>query len=287
MILITGANGKTGRAMIRALADDGAQVRAFVRDRDQADALTALGAADVAVGDMANQASLQAALQGAKQILHIGPAMDPNEVDYTDNAINAAKTSGVSQFVYYSVMHPQRRQIRHHRLKLEAEEHLIESGLPFTIVEPIRYMQHLEPIWSRVIEEGVHAMPFSVDRKFNVADLADLAAATARVLLEPAHLYATYELAGPQALSQRDMAAIISQVIGREVRAEAVPLDALERKVRAAGLSDDRIEQMLNMNRHYDQHGFLGNASTLRLLLGREPTTFEAYVQRTHAADQP
>lgn len=280
MILITGANGKTGRAMIRALANAGGQVRAFVRDIGQAEDLRALGAGDIALGDMGDRSSLQAALDGASQILHIGPAMDPNEVEYTDNAIQAAKAADVAQFVYYSVMHPQRREVRHHRLKLEAEEHLIESGLPYTILEPIRYMQHLDPIWSRVVEEGVHAMPFSVDRKFNVADLTDLADAATRVLLEPDHLYATYELAGPEALSQRDMAAIISQVIGRAVRAEAVPLDALERRVRAAGLSDDRVEQMLNMNRHYDQHGFLGNPAILRMLLGREPTTFERYVER-------
>ncbi|MEE8305843.1 MAG: NmrA family NAD(P)-binding protein, partial [Gammaproteobacteria bacterium] len=205
--------------MISALSQH-AEVRAFVRDPNQASALEALGAADVAVGDMGDRDSLQQALTGAPQILHIGPAMDPNEVEYTNNAIEAAKKVGVEQFIYYSVMHPQRRDVRHHRLKLEAEEDLIESGLPYTILEPIRYMQHLDPIWSRVVDEGIHAMPFSVDRKFNVVDLADLAAATTRVILEPDHLYATYELAGPQALSQRDMAAILSKVIGREVNAE-------------------------------------------------------------------
>lgn len=284
MILITGANGKTGRAMIRVLADSGGEVRALVRDSDQAPALLALGAVEVAVGDMGDSDSLRAALEGAGQILHIGPAMDPNEVEYTNNAIKAAIAESVSQFVYYSVMHPQRREVRHHRLKLEAEEHLIESGLPYTILEPIRYMQHLDPIWARVVEENVHAMPFSVTQKFNVVDLTDLAAAVTRVILEPDHLYATYELAGPEALSQRDMAAIISRVIGHEVRAEAVPLEALERRIRAAGLSDDRVEQMLNMNRHYDQHGFRGNPACLRMLLGREPTTFEKYVERKAAA---
>jgi len=283
MILITGANGKTGRAMISALSQH-AEVRAFVRDPNQASALQALGAADVAVGDMGDRGSLQQALTGAPQILHIGPAMDPNEVEYTNNAIEAAKQVGVEQFIYYSVMHPQRRDVRHHRLKLEAEEDLIESGLPYTILEPIRYMQHLDPIWSRVVDEGIHGMPFSVDVKFNVVDLADLAAATTRVILEPDHLYATYELAGPQALSQRDMAAILSKVIGREVNAEAIPLEALEQRVRSAGLSDDRIEQMLNMNHHYDQHGFRGNPAILRMLLGREPTTFEAYVERKMTA---
>ena len=266
--------------MVRALADAGASVRGFIRDPNQADGLRELGVAETAVGDLADAASLDRAMAGARQVLHIGPPMDPNEVVYTTNVIAAAQNAAVEQFVYYSVMHPQRREIRHHRLKLEAEEYVIESGLPYTIVEPIRYMQHLLPIWGRVVEEGVHAMPFSVDRKFNVVDLADLAEATTRVLLDPVHLYGTYELAGPEALSQRDMAAIITDVIGRPVRAEAVSIADLRKKGKAAGLSDDRIEQMTIMNGHYDSHGFLGSPVTLRALLGREPTTFETFVRR-------
>lgn len=284
MILVTAANGKTGRAMIRTLAAAGASVRAFIRDSNQADGLRALGAGETAVGDLGDADSLQRAMAGVSQVLHIGPPMDPNEVSYTNNVLSAAAAAGVDQFVYYSVMHPQRRVIRHHRLKLEAEEHVIESGLPFTIIEPIRYMQHLVPIWGRVVDEGVHGMPFSIDRKFNVVDLEDLAAATTKVLLDPAHLFATYELAGSEALSQRDMAAIISDVIGRPVRAEAVSLAQLEQKGRAAGLSDDRIEQMVIMNGHYDSHGFRGSPVTLQGLLGREPTTFASFVQRLQAA---
>lgn len=78
-------------------------------------------------------------------------------------------------------------------------------------------------------------MPFNIDLKFNVADLRDIAEATAIVATQPGHLYATCELAGPQALSQRDMAAVISSVLGREIRAEAVILEQVEKNARAAG----------------------------------------------------
>ena len=180
-------------------------------------------------------------------------------------------------------MHPLRRAVRHHRLKLDAEEALIESGLPYTIVQPMRYMQHLALIWNKVLETGVHAMPFNIDVRFNVADLRDLAEATAIVATNPGHLYATYELGGPEALSQRDMAAVISRVLGREIRAAALSLEELEKNARAAGASDDRVTQMLAMNKHYDQYGFRSNPNALRWVLGREPNTFEDYVTRTAA----
>jgi uncharacterized protein YbjT (DUF2867 family) len=284
-VLVTGANGKTGREVTAALAARGATVRSFIRDAAQWPALQVLGkAGDHAVGDLRDPDSIGRALTGCDAVVHIGPPMHPDEVALTRNCIEVAKKQGLRHFVYYSVMHTLRREVRHHRLKLECEEMLVESGLAYTIVQPIRYMQHLEPIWKQVTGQGVHAMPFNVDVKFNVADLLDHAAATAVVVTEAgAHLYATYELAGPEALSQTDMAAVISKVIGRPVTARGVPLEELRAKASAAGNSADRVEQMLAMNAHYDQHGFLGNSNILRMVLKREPTRFEDYVRRLWA----
>ena len=283
--LLTAANGKTGREVLTALANAGADVKVFVRDEGQWPALKELGAASCALGDMEDAATIDAALASCDRIIHIGPPMHPNEVEITGRFINAARARGVEQFIYYSVMHPLRRAVRHHRLKLDAEEELIESRLPYTIVQPIRYMQHLAMIWKKVLDTGIHSMPFNIDLKFNVADLRDLAEATAIVATQPGHLYATYELAGPQALSQRDMAAVISRVLGRVIRAEAVSLEQVEKNAVAAGVSDDRVAQMLIMNRHYDEFGFRGNPNVLRWILGREPNTYENYVKRLAARE--
>lgn len=285
--LLTAANGRTGRAVLKALAATGADVRVFIRDERQWPALRELGAASHAVGDMEDAATIGAAMASCDRIIHIGPPMHPNEVEITGRFIESAKAHGIGQFVYYSVMHPLRRAVRHHRLKLDAEETLIESGLPYTIVQPIRYMQHLELIWKKVLETGIHAMPFNTDVKFNVADLRDLAEATAIVATQPGHLYATYELAGPEALSQRDMAAVISRLLGRKIRAEALSLKQMEKNARAAGAGDDRVAQMLIMNSHYDQFGFRGNPNVLRWILGREPSTYENYVRRVAAGSAP
>ena len=281
--VLTAANGRTGRAILLALAKAGVEVDVFVRDKAQWPALKKLGAHTYTVGDMEDISTIHNALEACDSVIHIGPPMHPNEVEITRRFIESAEAHELSQFVYYSVMHPLRRAVRHHRLKLDAEEELIESGLPYTIVQPIRYMQHLAMIWKKVLDTGVHYMPFNVDVKFNVADLRDLAEATAIVATEPGHLYATYELAGPEALSQRDMAATISRVLGRVIRAEALSLEQVEKNARKAGASDDRVEQMLIMNGHYDQFGFRGNPNVLRWILGREPNTYENYVKRLAA----
>lgn len=284
LVLLTGANGRTGRAVLAALSRAGAEVRVFVRKAEQFESLRALGACELAVGDMLDADSVRAAVKDCARLVHIGPPMHPQEREITASFIAAARDLGIAQFVYYSVMHPLRTEVRHHRLKLEAESLLVASGLPYTIVQPMRYMQHLEPIWRQVKEEGVHAMPFSTEVRFSVVDLLDLAAAVAHVTAREGHLHATYELAGPEALSQDDMAATLTQLLGRPVRARAIPLDEMQARARKAGASEDRIEQMTAMNRHYDEHGFLGNANVLGWLLGRAPTRYADYVRRLIAA---
>lgn len=277
-ILVTGASGRTGNAIAAALIARGIAVRGMVRSEAQARKVEGMGVVPVH-GDLNDPASLVAAAQGCTALVHVGPPMDPNEVEQTDAMLAAARAADARHFIYYSVMQPLRREVEHHRLKLIAEEHVVESGLPYTILQPSRYMQHLEPILAQV-REGVHEMPFSIDVRFNVVDLLDLAEATAIVASGTDHLYATYELAGPEALSQRSMAAILSDRIGRPVEARKVEIEEMARRAAAKGASAERIERMAKMNRHYDHHGFRGNANVLRWLLGREPTTFACYVDR-------
>ncbi|GLP95135.1 SDR family oxidoreductase [Paraferrimonas sedimenticola] len=280
MLLLTGANGKTGREVLKALVAKGETVRAFIRQESQWPDLQALGASEYAVGDMADGPSIDSAMEGCQKVVHIGPPMHPDEKAMTQCFVELAKKHQIEHFIYYSVMHPLRRDVRHHSLKLDAEEVLIESMLPYTIVQPIRYMQHLLPIWNTVVETGVHAMPFNTQVKFNVVDLKDLAEATAIIATTPGHLYATYEFAGPESLSQQDMAEIISDVIGRPVSAQAVTLEQVADKARARGFNEDRVKQMQIMNKHYDECGFLGNPNVLSMVLGRSPTRFRAFVER-------
>lgn len=284
-VLVTAANGRTGRAIVTALVKKGAAVRAFVRNPAQSDGLKAIGARDVIVGDMLKPETITPALQGCDAIVHVGPPMHPDEKLITNHFLAAAMAANTKRFVYYSVMQPLRREVPHHARKLDTEEMLIESGAPYTIIQPIRYMQHLENIWKEVLATGVHAMPFNTHVKFNVADLVDLAEASSRAALEHGHVYATYELAGPESLSQADMARIIGEVLGRSVTARQIPLDEMAAKAKVAGAADLRIETMRKMNAHYDHSGFLGNANVLRWLLGREPTTFKAYVTRLAKRD--
>src|SRR6478672_2199389 len=211
-ILVTGASGKTGQRMVASIAKKGGTVRAFVRRPEAGGPLKQAGAAEIALGDLMDRDSLRLAMTGVAQVLHICPPMHPREDAIAHTMIGLAGDLAVDRFVLYSVLHPLLADVPHHDRKLQAERALVDSGLNYTILQPSRYMQHLAVIWKTVLATGVHSMPFATTARFSLVDLADLAEAAARVMIEPGHEAATYQLAGQDALSQDDCAGILTTV---------------------------------------------------------------------------
>ena len=280
MILVSGAGGKTGQAVIQALAAAGAAVRALVYRPEQARLAQGLGAQQVVVGDMRDRATVQQAARGVRAVYHICPNVSPYEVDMGQAAITAAQSAPVQHFVYHSVLHPQTEAMPHHWLKLRVEERLFESGLPFTILQPAAYMQNVAAHWDQIVQRGTYAVPYATETRLSLVDLQDVAAVAAIVLSEPGHVGATYELAGTEPLSQNEVAAILSQQLGFPVGAQVVPLDTWEQQARANGLGDYQIATLLEMFRYYERHGLWGNPHVLQWLLGRPPTTLAAAIER-------
>ena len=168
----------------------------------------------------------------------------------------------------------------HHWGKLRVEEHLFESGLLYTILQPAAYMQNVLAGWDSIVEQGIYRVPYAVETRLGMVDLEDVAAAAAIVLTEPGHQGAIYEWAGAEVLTQTEVASILSHGLGRPVCAEAIPLDEWEGQVRTAGLGDYQVETLVKMFRYYERYGFWGNPNVLRWLLGHPPTTFAAFVER-------
>ncbi len=281
MILVTGAAGKTGRAVIQALSVKGRAVRALVHRPEQVRPVEEFGAQEVLVGDMRLPETLERAVRGAGAIYHICPNMSPDEVGIGQAAIAAARAAGLEHFVYHSVLHPQTEAMPHHWLKLRVEERLFESGLAYTILQPAAYMQNVLAHWDRIVGQGVYPVPYAVETRLGMVDLEDVATAAATVLTEPGHAGATYELAGAEVLSQIEVARTLERHLGRRVHAEAVPIADWERGARSAGLDNYQVETLIKMFRYYERYGFWGNAHVLEWLLHRPATTFSAFVART------
>jgi NAD(P)H dehydrogenase (quinone) len=278
MILITGAGGKTGRALIKAFSSV-ESVSAFVHRQEHVSVVESLGAEKVIVGDLRDESAVHSAMEGARAVYHVCPNMSPDEVVIGKLVVGEARRVGVSHFVYHSVMHPQTEKMKHHWQKLRVEEMIFESGLPFTILQPAPYMQNLLAGWKRILEEGILRVPYSISSKFTFVDLEDMAEAARIVLTQPGHTNAIYELAGTAPISHVDVAETLGRVLNREVRAEREELS--DWRLRAKGMSGYAIENLVRMFEYYDQWGLAGNPNMLRWLLKREAASLETYIRRT------
>jgi NAD(P)H dehydrogenase (quinone) len=278
MILVTGAAGKTGMAVIRALAARGAAVRALVRHPDRSAAIAELGVPEIVVGAFEDATALAAAANGARAIYHICPNVSPHEVAYARAVIATAKAAGVPRFVYHSVLHPQIEAMPHHWAKLRVEGLLLTSGLAVTILQPTAYIQNILAGWRSILEDGLYRVPYPVGTRISLVDLRDVAEAAARVLTEDGHVGATYELVGTPPLTQTEVAETLSLALGRPVRAVAETVEAWESRARTAGMADYQRETLAAMFRSYAADGLVGNANILTWLLQRSPTTLAQFV---------
>lgn len=284
MILVTGAAGKTGRAVIGALRSTGQKVRGLVRRAEQEAELQAMGNCEAVVGDMSDPNTFARAASGVEAIYHICPNMHPEEPAIGDIALRAARAAGVQQFVYHSVLLPKIKEMPHHWNKHLVEESLAASGLTYTILQPAAYMQNVLGDWQQIVDEGVFCVPYDIESVSTMVDLQDVAEAATKVLTESGHEGAAYELCGSEALTQGEVADLLGEQLGRPVHAERIPISEWTEKARAAGFGPWAIETLVKMFEYYDQHGFRGDSQALTTLLGRPPTTFGQFVHRAFSS---
>lgn len=280
MVLVTGGAGKTGLAVIEALARRRTAVRALVREHRQGRATLEAGAIEFVVGDMGEAAAYDGAMEDVSAVYFICPNVNPREIDFASFAIKAALAGNKPRFVYHSVLHPQVEAMPHHWLKMRVEEALFGSGLPFTILQPAAYMQNVLASWASMVAEGVYRVPYSAESRQSIVDLEDVAEAAANVLLNPGHENAIYELAGPEALGQRELVEIVAEKMGRPVVIEEIAIGRWREESAGSGLGSYQIEALSRMFDYYAKYGLVGNPGILGHLLKRPPTNFASFIDR-------
>lgn len=283
MILVTGANGQTGRAIIRTLLKKGQKVRAFVHKQEQINEMKALGAIEVFVGDMMNQSSVNSAYNGVSAVYHICSALNPYEVEIGKIAIGAAKTANISHFIYHSVLHSVLQEMPHHQKKLIVEELVVSSGIPYTIIQPSVFMQNILETWDILFREGIFQQKFFTNNETKMCflDLDDLAEAVSVIVLNQDYFGATFELCGPENLSLSDMVKILQKELNRKIEVKTPSDELMAEQLKKYGASEYRVSTLLKMFHHYNSHGFIGNSKVLSCIIDKKPNDLSTFLFRT------
>ena len=171
LILVCGATGKQGGAVTRSLLERGIRVRALTRDpqKPEAQALTEQGA-EVVQGDMEDRSALdQVLVEGVYGVFSVQNFWETGydrEVQQGKTVADAAKAAGVEHLVYSSVGSAHRQTgLSHFESKWEAENHVRELDLRYTILRPVFFMQNWEMMRGMVLG-GTLAQPLDPDKPF-------------------------------------------------------------------------------------------------------------------------
>ncbi|KAI0722968.1 NAD(P)-binding protein [Earliella scabrosa] len=287
-VLITAAAGRTSSFVIKALLESASvspsDLRLFVRSQESVakvkERFPQLADSAFAIGDYLEASTLPPALKGVDVVFHNAPAFHALESAMGIALIDAAKVAGVKHFVYCSVLFPILTKLLNHKAKLFVEEHLIESGLNYTILQPSSLMQNVNI--ERVVSTGVLPAAYSPQTLQGYLDLEDLAAVARLVLLDPAsHNRARYELVGEN-YTFEDVAREISKQAGKEIKVERIALDqVLGRNATHVNIQNEfQMEGLARMMYYYDKRGIPGNSNAVRWLLGRPATTWAERIRR-------
>lgn len=236
-ILVTGATGHQGGAAARHLREKGLSVRALTRDpnKDTARALVGRGT-EVVKGDLNDKASVTRALDGVQGVYSVQSSVEQGvegEVRQGILLADEAKRNDIRHFIYSSVASADRNTgIPHFESKHTIEQHIRNTGMRYTILRPVFFMENLLAMRGQ-IEQGVLSYPIAPETRLQMIAVDDIGGVVAMAFDKPGHWQGrTVELAGDE-LSMSELAEAFSRMEGREVRYQQTPWDEFEKKIGA------------------------------------------------------
>ena len=232
-VLVTGATGKQGGHLVRELLARGHAVRAFTR-KPESPAATTLARRGVTVvrGNFEDQSSLESAARGVDAVFAMATPFESGEqaeVREGINIVRAAASADVSHLVYSSVAGADRATgIPHFDSKFEVETEIRRSGVPFTIVAPVFFMENfLAGALATGIAQGAIAMALPATRRLQQIAIADIAQFTALVIeRRDSFLGKRIDVASDE-LTVAASAATISEISGRPIEYTALPIETV------------------------------------------------------------
>jgi uncharacterized protein YbjT (DUF2867 family) len=272
MILVTGATGNAGGAVLRALVERGERVRALVREARELPA-----GAEAAIGDLNRPETVASQLDG------VTAAFLLSGYDGLHETLAAMRQAGVERIVLLSSSAAPSGDLgnavaRYHVL---SERAVRESGIPWTFLQPNSFMSNTHRWLPQLRAGDVIRLPFAGVRVAPI-DPDDLGTVAAVALTEAGHERRAYRLSGPESLLPAEQVAILGRVLGRDLRFQAQS-DAEARAEMSATMPREYVDAFMS----FFADGTLDESQvlpTVAEVAGRPPQRFEQWAT-AHRAD--
>lgn len=273
-ILVTGATGNIGRALVERLQRTASSVSVIAASPSGQPVAGTPGR----VLNLLNPESAQAAMRGVKRLFLVTPA-HPDMETMTAHAVRAAQAAGVQHIVRVSGAgaDPQ-SDVAIARLQGRCDQIVIDSGIAYTLLRPKNFMQNFTTFLRDMIRAGT-VYSSQGEGRVPFIDARDIAAVAARVLQEPqAHAGKAYTLTGPRALTNAEALAVIAEHIGQPVQLVAISEEQAVEGMRQAGMPEAMVQAMSSLNRIIADGWVTDVTDDVSRLLGRPATAWADFV---------
>jgi uncharacterized protein YbjT (DUF2867 family) len=272
MILITGASGNVGKEVLRQIAQTGVKVRAAFQSASKAAA--APSGVEVVTMDYNHAPTVQAALKDVDRVFLVGPPA-ANLPVLERKAADEIRKSGVRQIVKLSALGG--RESTYPRQHAESEDYIKASGVAYTFVRANGFMQNLVNFNAGTINTQNAFYGCQGDGKVSHIDIRDIAAVAVQALTDDGHEGKTYSLTGPEALSNAQIAQILSDDVGREIRYVDLSPAQFKQALLAAGVDEWSADALIDLQRLYREGKAASVTRDVEQVLGRRPLAFEQF----------
>lgn len=257
-VVVTGATGQQGGAVVKSLLERGHAVRAVTRNTDSAKArVLAHAGATLVRASLEDTAALTKALEGATSLFAMTTPFEEGaqaETRQGISAANAAKAAGI-HLVFNSVGSANHKTgVPHFDSKYKVEKHIARIGVRATVLAPVYFMENLY-FGKEQLAKGIYATPLPPTRRLAQVAVADIGAVAVRLLEDPGRFAGKRFDLGGDDLTGNDVVAILSRVTGRPFTYVQIPLDVIRQR-----MGDDGTK----MYAWFDRVGYTLDRAALR-----------------------
>ena len=276
MILVTGASGNVGGAVLPELLRSSASVRSMYRSTG--DAAKAPAGTNPVIADFADRVSLESALDGVDRVYLVCSPI-PQLVELESNMVDACRVHGIRYLVLNSALGADTYDKSFPKWHHAVEEHLRASGIPATILRLESFMQNIPAFFASTINSQGAFYAAMGEAPVGFVDVRDIGAVVAKILTSDGHAGKTYTLTGPELLNYSQVAAKLSQVLGRPVRYVAITQEQLRPSLRDMGMPPWQVEALADLQAYYADGTGGKVTSDVRDVLGREPVRMDQFLR--------
>jgi uncharacterized protein YbjT (DUF2867 family) len=276
MILVTGASGTAGKAVLKEVARSGEKHRAMYRSK--VEATKAPTGTEAVVADFADQSSLATALRGVESVYLVCSPI-PELVQLESNAIEALARAGVRRVVLNSALgagdYPKSFPSWHRKV----EDKLKATNLQFCILRPNSFLQNVVTYYAPSVRAQGAFYGAMGNARTSYLDIRDIAVVAAKALRGGEHDGKTYELNGPEALTCAEVAEKISRHARVPVSYVDLPPAALRKGMIDQGMPEWQATALLELQEYYADGKGQTVDGVLPGLLGRAPITADQFLE--------